>query len=130
MKSNLQLLTQLPTPAPAQKFLFCHKCAGTILFSVDSDSNGDLPLDKAASLLAMHSFKSGMRMEDYSVHLELGSPSPELTKTVKKLLEDINVRAPNQDLTTRERQILGVVLQGKRRKEIATQLHIAERMVA
>src|SRR5262250_1963745 len=60
--------TQQPKSSPASSvYLFYEKSTGTAHFHVEAGPAGELPIDHAAGLLAMHCMVRGQSPEDYLV---------------------------------------------------------------
>src|SRR5260370_29134206 len=81
----------LPQPkysAPTSVYLFYEKSTGTPHFHVESGPSGELPVDHAAGLLAMHCLVHGQSPNDYLV-LVPAAPNAfnRLAQHAQKLLE-------------------------------------------
>ena len=111
-------------------FVFCERESGTMRFQVEASPAGQLPVEQAASMLAMHCLVHGLTPCDYTV---LVSPQKALLHTVERRADELlkagcAIRC-DRGLTSREREVLDGVLSNLCNKEIASQLNISERTV-
>ena len=99
-------------------------------FQVEASSDGELPVEQAASLLAMNCLVRGHSPADYTV---LVVPSGGLLAPVgqraKELLGAWREFGSDVELSCREKEVLECVLLNLSNKEIGTRLNIAERTV-
>ncbi len=128
-----QSLSQLVAPHSSklhQTFLFCEKQSGATHFQVNADSNGNLPLEQAACLLAMHCMVRGQSPEDYMIMVEAdNSHTDGLFEKAHKLLEAGQAVKSEIKVTRREEEVLRGILRGFANKEIASNLNLSERTV-
>jgi len=111
-------------------FVFCEKETGAARFQVKAGDNGTLPLDEAASLLAMHCLVRGQSPSDYQVLVKAaGTLFDRVTARARQLLEAGRAIACPVGLSRREKQVLDGVLENLANKEIASRLSISERTV-
>lgn len=123
-------LTQ-PKVSPATSvYLFYEKSTGTAHFHVEAGPAGELPIDHAAGLLAMHCMVRGQSPRDYLVMVPA---SPDclggLTEKAQKLLEAGHSAKSAVRLTRREEEVLDGILRSLANKEIANELNLSERTV-
>jgi len=98
---------------------------GQVQFTVKVDDNEKFPLDHVAGIMALHCFSHGLLPKDYlcveqvSAALLVGL-EPRVTALIHagKLAGQVH-------LTTREKQVLGLVLVGAQNKEIAGELGLS-----
>ncbi len=123
-------LTQPKDSASSSVYLFYEKSTGTAHFHVEAGPAGELPVDHAAGLLAMHCMVRGQSPKDYIVMV----PAPPehldgLTEKAQKLLEAGHSAKCAVRLTRREEEVLGGILRSLANKEIANELNLSERTV-
>ena len=112
-------------------FAFCERASGAIRFQVRAAADGELPIEEAASLLAMHCLVRAQAPTEYVV---LVVPRKELLKTVGGRAQQLlaagrKVAGSNLRLSPRQREVLDHVLQDLSNKEIGSRLHVTERTV-
>jgi DNA-binding NarL/FixJ family response regulator len=111
-------------------YLFYEKTTGTAHFHVDAGPEGELPVDHAAGLLAMHCMVRGQSPSDYVVMVPAVTDNLlELTDKAQKLLEAGQSVKTNVKLTRREKEVLDGILRSLANKEIASELNLSERTV-
>ena len=123
----------LPQPkysASASVYLFYEKSTGTPHFHVEAGPEGELPVDHAAGLLAMHCLVRGQSPKDYLVMVP-AAPSAlnGLAEKAQKLLEAGHSAKNAVRLTRREEEVLDGILRSLANKEIANELNLSERTV-
>ncbi len=116
--------------AASSVYLFYEKSTGTAHFHVEAGPSGELPVDHAAGLLAMHCMVRGQSPKDYLVMVPA---APEclngLTEKAQKLLEAGHSVKSAVRLTRREEEVLDGILRSLANKEIASELNLSERTV-
>jgi DNA-binding CsgD family transcriptional regulator len=115
----------------AGSFAFCERASGAIRFQVRAAADGGLPLEEAASLLAMHCLVRAQKPEEYVV---LVVPREELIASVgaragQLLTAGRKAAGSGVQLSLRQREVLDHVLQDLSNKEIGARLHVTERTV-
>jgi len=111
-------------------FLFCEKQSGAAHFQVSADSSGNLPLEQAACLLAMHCMVRGQSPEDYVVMVEADNTyTTGLAAKAQELLQAGQAVKSEIKVTRREEEVLRGILRGYANKEIASNLNLSERTV-
>jgi len=99
-------------------------------FQVEADAGGVLPVERAASLLAMHCLVRGLTPCDYTVLVvPRGTLLDSVGQRAQELLELGRAIGTGVRLSPREREVLECVLLNKSNKEIASRLNICERTV-
>jgi DNA-binding CsgD family transcriptional regulator len=118
-------------PAQAHRtFLFYEKASGVTHFQITAESDGTLPLEQAACLLAMHCMIRGQSPEDYGVMVEADQGHTlGLIEKARKLLEAGQSVKSEVKVTRREEEVLRGILRGFANKEIAGDLNLSERTV-
>ena len=118
-----------PAPSPFV-YLFCEKTSGTAHFHVEAGPAGELPVDHAAGLLAMHCLVRGQSPSDYVIMV----PAPQeslgaLEEKAEELLQAGHKVKSAVRLTRREQEVLDGILRSLANKEIASELNLSERTV-
>ncbi len=111
-------------------YLFCEKSSGTAHFQVEAGPAGELPIDHAAGLLAMHCLVRGQSPSDYMIMV----PAPQeclgaLEEKAEELLQAGHKVKSAVRLTRREQEVLDGILRSLANKEIASELNLSERTV-
>src|SRR5262249_25145811 len=111
-------------------FLFYEKRSGVTHFEVTAGSDGTLPVEQAACLLAMHCMVRGQSPDDYLVMVEADTTHTEgLLERAQKLAEAGQSVKSEVKVTRREEEVLRGILRGFANKEIAGDLNLSERTV-
>jgi DNA-binding NarL/FixJ family response regulator len=120
-----------PRSSPAASiYLFYEKTSGTAHFHVEAGPSGELPIDHAAGLLAMHCMVRGQSPSDYLIMVPTAPENlHELTDKAQKLLEAGQSVKTSVKLTRREKEVLDGILRSLANKEIACELNLSERTV-
>ena len=120
-----------PKPSPSNSvYLFCERSSGAAHFHVEAGPHGELPLDHAAGLLAMHCMVRGQSPADYMIMVPASQDTfSGLTERAQKLLEAGHSAKNGVKLTRREEEVLDGILRSLANKEIANELHLSERTV-
>lgn len=123
--------TQQPKSSSATSvYLFYEKSSGTAHFHVEAGPAGELPLDHAAGLLAMHCMVRGQSPEDYLVMVPASQESLHgLAEKAHTLLQAGQSAKSSVRLTRREEEVLDGILRSLANKEIAAELNLSERTV-
>jgi DNA-binding NarL/FixJ family response regulator len=118
-------------PSPTNSvYLFCEKSSGAAHFHVEAGPDGELPLDHAAGLLAMHCMVRGQSPADYMIMVPASQDTFNgLAERAQKLLEAGHSAKNGVKLTRREEEVLDGILRSLANKEIANELHLSERTV-
>ena len=111
-------------------YLFYEKSSGTAHFHVEAGPSGELPVDHAAGLLAMHCLVRGQSPSDYLIMV----PAPQeclgaLEEKAQELLQAGHKVKSAVRLTRREEEVLDGILRSLANKEIASELNLSERTV-
>jgi len=132
IRRSVQVHAVRPTqPAIArEKFFFYEKSTGVAHFQVEADSDGRLPVEQAAGLLAMHCMVRNQTPADYIVMVAVEPHHLEgLDEKAQKLLEAGRSVKSHVKLTRREEEVLSGVMRSLANKEIAASLNLSERTV-
>lgn len=113
-----------------KRFVFFDKGTGTERFEVKASPDGSLPIDQAASLMAIHCFVRGRTPKDFGVMVAteedlLNGLLPMAKRLVQACAEN---RSPVY-LSQRQRDVLRALMQDGSNKEIAAKLNISVRTV-
>ena len=124
-------LTQSKDPSTSTTvYLFYEKSTGTAHFHVEAGPSGELPVDHAAGLLAMHCMVRGQNPKDYLVMVPACPESLSgLADKAQKLLDAGHSAKSAVRLTRREEEVLDGILRSLANKEIANELNLSERTV-
>jgi DNA-binding NarL/FixJ family response regulator len=118
-----------PADAPSV-YLFYEKTTGTAHFHVEAGPDGELPIDHAAGLLAMHCMVRGQSPSDYVIMVPAAPENlQDLNKRAQKLLDAGHSVKTSVKLTRREEEVLDGILRSLANKEIACELNLSERTV-
>lgn len=124
---------QLLAARPASQrnvFFFYEKNSGVAHFHIQAGSDGRLPVDHAAGLLAMHCLVRGQTPSDYAVLVQAENNILEnLIEKADQLLEAGKSVHGQIRLTRREEEVLAGVSDSLSNKEIASNLNLSERTV-
>jgi DNA-binding CsgD family transcriptional regulator len=117
----------------AREFVFFDKSTGARRFEVKADPDGRMPIDKAASLLAVHCVARHQAPGDFGVLVGIrGELLDGLVKRAARLIESCS-DSPGPDspahLTRRQSEVLDGIAQTLTNKEIASMLNVSERTV-
>jgi DNA-binding CsgD family transcriptional regulator len=111
-------------------FVFFDRKTGTQRFEVKANTDGSLPVNHVASLLAVQCVMRGRRPQDFSVAVAVGEDLLSgLGTLTDKLIQDCQMFRSPVRLTRREREVLYEVVQVFSNKEIAEKVHISVRTV-
>ncbi len=115
---------------PKPVYLFYEKATGTAHFHVEAGPEGELPVDHAAGLLAMHCMVRGQSPADYLIMVPADPTSLSgLAEKAQQILESGHSAKSSVRLTRREEEVLDGVLKSLANKEIASLLNLSERTV-
>jgi len=113
-----------------QTYVFCERSTGVIRFRVEAASDGSLPVEKVASLLAMHCLVRGHSPEDYELMvISHEALHPEVTERTHNLLTAGRALGAGVKVSPREQEVLDGILNHLSNKEIAALLQVSERTV-
>lgn len=131
MKLIRRTIASQSVPQPQSSiYLFYEKSSGTAHFHVEAGPGGELPIDHAAGLLAMHCMVRGQSPSDYLIMVPTAPENlGELTEKAQKLLEAGQTVKTSVKLTRREKEVLDGILRSLANKEIASELNLSERTV-
>jgi len=111
-------------------YLFYEKTTGTAHFHVEAGPDGQLPIDHAAGLLAMHCMVRGQSPNDYLIMVPAAPENlRDLNQRAERLLEAGHRVKSTVKLTRREEEVLDGILRSLANKEIASELNLSERTV-
>jgi DNA-binding CsgD family transcriptional regulator len=117
-------------PVRPGAFAFCERVSGAVRFRVDAAPGGALPVQQAASLLAIHCLVRGQRPCDYTVLIvPRGSMLASVSRRAQRLLQAGQAIGSELPLSRRKREVLECVLRNLSNKEIAARLNLSEHTV-
>ncbi len=105
-----------------QSFAFCERSSGAVRFRVDAETDGSLPVEKVAGMLAMHCLVRGQAPEDYELMvISREALLHQVADRAKQLLEAGRALGAGVKVSRREQEVLDGILQhldqqGNRRK--------------
>ncbi len=115
---------------PRHIYFFCEKSTGAAHFQLEATPDGNLPVDRAAGLLAMHCMVRGQAPSDYMILVRAGEKLVEgLHEKASALLEAGRSIRSKVSLTRREEEVLSGLMKSFSNKEIAATLNLSERTV-
>lgn len=113
-----------------RNFVFYDKLSGTERFEVKAGPDGSLPVDQAASLMAIHCFVRGKSPKDFGVMI---APDEDLLDGLlpmaRRLVQACTENRSPIELSHRQRDVLRALMQEGSNKEIASKLNISVRTV-
>ncbi|MGB7847319.1 MAG: LuxR C-terminal-related transcriptional regulator [Candidatus Acidiferrum sp.] len=125
-----QTMAQAKSSSASSIYLFYEKASGMAHFHVEAGPEGELPVDHAAGLLAMHCMVRGQSPSDYLVMVPAATENLfELAEKAQKLLEAGQSVKTSVKLTRREKEVLDGILRSLANKEIASELNLSERTI-
>jgi DNA-binding CsgD family transcriptional regulator len=111
-------------------YFFYERSTGVAHFHVEAGPDGQLPVEQAAGLLAMHCMIRGQQPSDYVVMVQAESDNlEELHDKASKLLQAGQSVHGRVKLTRREDEVLGGVVRSLSNKEIGASLNLSERTI-
>ena len=111
-------------------FMFCDRKTGASRFRVEAQPNGELPLEHAASVLAIYCLAHHRTPQDFM--LVFGAQDEvfvDVTSRASTLLDAAGVHANPVGISRREQEVLRFVAESLCNKEIAARLCVSERTV-
>jgi len=115
---------------PRHVYFFCEKSTGAAHFQIEANPDGNLPVDKAAGLMAMHCMVRGHAPGDYMILVRAGEKLVEgLAEKANTILEAGRSIRSKINLTRREEEVLSGLMKSLSNKEIAANLNLSERTV-
>ena len=117
-------------PRQVGVFYFCEKATGLARFSLRAEADGKFPVDEAAGLLAVQCLVCGRVPTDFTVLKAVdGKVFDRVLAQAKRILESGRAISLPVQLSAREKEVLGGVLENLLNKQIAARLNISERTV-
>jgi DNA-binding CsgD family transcriptional regulator len=111
-------------------YVLCERASGVVRFRVEADTDGGLPVEQTASLLAMHCVVRDQRPEDFDVLIVPRGALPEaLAERARQLIEAGRAIGARAKISPREQEVLVGVVQNLANKEIAARLSVSVRTV-
>jgi DNA-binding CsgD family transcriptional regulator len=126
-------LNQVPAKQASllpESFALFDRSSGSVLFRVEADPQGGIPVEKAAGLLAVHCLMRGQAPEDYEVMvIAKQSFLRDVSERAQQLINAGRAIEPRVKISPREQEVLDGIVQSMANKEIASRLHVSERTV-
>jgi DNA-binding CsgD family transcriptional regulator len=118
------------SPILPESYVLYERSSGAVRFRVAADSDGGLPVEKVAGLLAVHCLVRGQAPEDYELMvIARDSLLHAVAERAQELLTAGRALGAGVKVSRREQEVLGGVLQNLTNKEIAAKLNVSERTV-
>jgi DNA-binding CsgD family transcriptional regulator len=118
------------TPLLPECYVLCERSSGAVRLRVEADSDGGLPLDKIAALLAVQCLVRGKTPEEYELMvITRESLLHSVAERAQQILSAGRALGAGVRVSRREQEVLDGVLQYFTNKEIASKLHLSERTV-
>jgi DNA-binding CsgD family transcriptional regulator len=118
------------TPIHPESYVLCERSSGAVRFRVEADSDGSLPVEKIAGMLAVHCLVRGQEPEDYEVMVvSRHSLIHSIAERTQQLLAAGRAVGSQVKISRREQEVLAGILQSLANKEIASKLNVSERTV-
>jgi len=118
------------SPFVPKCFVLCERSSGAVRFHVEADPDGCLPVEKIASLLAVHCLVRGQAPEDYELMvIPRVSLLDAAAVRAQELLAMGRALGAGVKISRREREVLDGILENLANKEIASRLNVSERTV-
>ena len=111
-------------------FVFCERSTGIARFRVDASPDGSMPVEKVASLIAIHCLVRDQNPEDFELMiLPKESLLESVGERVQQLLDAGRAICKATRISPREQEVLTGVVQNLANKQIAARLKVSERTV-
>ncbi len=111
-------------------FVFFDRATGTKRFEIKAGADGSLPVEETISLLAMQCVVRGQTPTDFRIMVSIGNSLMDgLAPRTKRLIRVCMATVLPMNVSKRQQEVLGGVLQQLSNKEIAAKLNLAERTV-
>jgi DNA-binding CsgD family transcriptional regulator len=115
---------------PPESYILYERSSGAVRFRVEADSDGGLPVEKIASMLAVHCLVRGQSPEDYEVMVVARDfLLHAVTERANQLLAVGRSLGAGVKVSRREQDVLRGIVQSLSNKAIATRLNVSERTV-
>ncbi len=125
--------TSAPVKKPFSKpksFAICDRSSGAVLFRVEADIDGGLPVEKTAGLLAVLCLMRGQTPGDYEVMVVAQHALlHDVAERAQQLLVAGRALGSGVKVSPREREVLDGILDRLANKEIASKLNVSTRTV-
>jgi DNA-binding CsgD family transcriptional regulator len=127
----LKAVSGNPANVRPEAFVFCERASGAMRFRVQATAEGEVPVEWAAGLLAMHCVVRGQRPCDYTVLVVPREGLPDsIGERAQELLEASRATIGHSaQVTRREGEVLQFLLKHESNKEIGAHLNVSERTV-
>jgi DNA-binding CsgD family transcriptional regulator len=120
----------LQPPFLPKRFVLCERSSGAVRFHVDAEPDGRMPVEKIASLLAVHCLVRGQAPEDFELMVIPREPLLDApAERAQELLAAGRALGAGIKVSRREGEVLDGILQNLANKEIAVRLNVSERTV-
>jgi DNA-binding CsgD family transcriptional regulator len=113
------------------EFIFFDKRTGTRRFEVEADERGNIPVEKAVSMLAIHCLARQQTPRDFGVMVAAGKDVFDgIAEGAAKLIQSCSgAKIAGFRLSRRQREVLASVTNNMTNKEIAAKLNVSVRTI-
>jgi DNA-binding CsgD family transcriptional regulator len=130
-KSPLHSPVPEPFSVQPKMFVFFERKSGARRFEIKANDDGRMPMEQAASLLAIHCVARQQQPRDFDVMVAAGEDLVEgIAGRANKLIRSCaGFKVAGMPLSRRQHEVLAAIAQNLSNKEIAAKLNVSVRTV-